>query len=563
LTTRILNETTSRINIAAELKKFSVSHAEQPKAKKDEKLALGRKDLQALYEISQAVNSTLILDHILNKVMLKAVELLHAERGFLMLLDNDGKLKFKTAKKKKKKELIKSDLQISTTIAEGVVKSGKSIYTSDAINDKRFLSKQSVLEINIRSALCVPLKIKGQIIGVVYLDNTSKANIFLKSDLHLFELFADQAAMAIQNAQLYTDLLNLQRYQEAILDKTPVGIIVLGEDGILESHNKAALELLNRILPGIQLQYIESLEVNFLDLLPKREREFWKENIKKSADENLEIPSRRVKTDADDIVIRMRFSPFDHKYKSFNGRIIVFEDITERVLLEQYLVVSEKMVAKGEMAAAIGHELNNYLTTILSSAQLLSKYVEDERYEKVPPKVSSIIDGIDRMKRFTSGLMDFSSLETQKTISSLQAVIDDVVFFVKPQQKFRDINIDVDLPQDLPKIMMDMGQIHQVVLNILVNAADSICENDCSDGKIMIAAKILDEYIHVSIRDNGNGISKEILPRIFQPHITSKKKGHGLGLSNSKRIVNSHSGQIRAENNSGGGAVFTFTLPLR
>ena len=562
MVSRVLNETTSRINIAAELKKFSVSQAEQPLSGKDNNSALGRKDLQALYEISQAVNSTLILDQILNKVMLKAVELLHAERGFLMLLDTDGQLIFKTAHNINKKELIKSDLQISTTIAEGVVKSGKSIYTSDAINDKRFLSKQSVLEMNIRSALCVPLKIKGQIIGVVYLDNSSKANIFLKSDLHLFEMFADQAALAIQNAQLYTDLLNLQNYQEAILDRTPAGIMVLSEDGVIQSHNTAALELLNRILPKVKLQNIESLEINFLDLLPKRERLFWQENITKSADENLEIPSRRVKTGNDDIVIRMRFSPFDHKHNNFSGRIVLLEDITERVLLEQYLVVSEKMVAKGEMAAAIGHELNNYLTTILSSAQLLSKYIEDDRYEKVPAKVTSIIEGIDRMKRFTSGLMDFSSLETSKTLCNLQAVIDDVVFFVKPQQKFRDINIEVNISPDIPDIMMDNGQIHQVILNTLVNAADSICESNCSEGKIVVTADLKDDNVRITISDNGPGISDEIMPRIFQPHITSKKKGHGLGLSNSKRIINSHNGQIRAENNPDRGAVFTFSLPL-
>jgi two-component system sensor kinase FixL len=159
--------------------------------------------------------------------------------------------------------------------------------------------------------------------------------------------------------------------------------------------------------------------------------------------------------------------------------------------------------------------------------------------------------------------MHFSSLETQKTPCSLQAVIDDVVFFVKPQERFRDINIKVDIPQDIPDIMIDMGQIHQVVLNILVNAADSICENDCSEGKIIITAKIEDDNIHIAISDNGMGISDEILPRIFQPHITSKKKGHGLGLSNSKRIINSHNGQIRAENSPDGGAVFTFSLPLR
>jgi len=561
LTPQFQFESTHKISIASELKKFSAPKTDF-KIGDTEEFALGRDDLRVLYEVSRVVNSSLILDEILIIVMKKAIELLKAERGFLMLLDANGDLQFKTAHNINKSELKKSDLQISSSIAAGVVKKGQSIYTSDAMSDTRFSQKQSVLEMNIRSAMCVPLRIKDQIIGVVYLDNSAGANLFLKSDLHLFELFADQAALAIHNAQLYSDVYDLQRLQEGILEKTPVGILVLAENGNTVSFNKAASTLLKKasLLPSSENE--ELLGRNFLELLPPSENEFFKQNIAKSSIKSIEILSRRLKTQSEDIVFRYRFSPFQHVVEKLNGRIIVIEDITEKILLEQYLMLSEKMAAKGEMAAAIGHELNNYLTSISTNAQLLERVIEKGQNEKIPVKVAAILDGIDKMKRFTNGLMDYSALEAQKSPQDILSIIDEVVFFIKPLEKFRRIKIETKIPANAPLVSVDVGQINQVLLNLLMNASEAIVEADIRSGKIILAVEIDNKLLYIRISDNGPGISDETFSNLFKPHITTKKSGHGLGLSTSLRIMKNHGGDITAANNKSGGATFTVTLPL-
>jgi C4-dicarboxylate-specific signal transduction histidine kinase len=523
--------TTSKINIASELKKFSSTTIDHLSGTRKFKInALASQDLQALYEVSKAVNSTLILDDILGLVMLKSVELLKAERGFLMLLDSDNRLKFKTAHNINKKELTNKDLQVSTTLADSVLKTGNSIYTSDALNDERFAKKKSVLEMNIRSAMCVPLRIKEQIIGVVYLDNSSETNIFLKSDLHLFELFADMAALAIQNAQYFSELSSSQRFQEAILEKTPVGIMVIDGGGGLRSYNQTAREILSQAFRSPEKDWRDLDNENILQQLSAKERKFWEDNIAKAGKKTVEINSHMIKTGGGELVVRIHFSPFSLGADDSGGRIIIIEDITQRTLIEKYLVVSEKMVAKGEMAAAIGHELNNYLTTIMSSAQLLPRYIESDRIEKVSEKVNSIVDGIERMKRFTRGLMDFSALETEKSLNDLVPIIDDVVFFVKPQQRFNFITIEVNVPPDMPAMMMDASQIHQVLLNLLFNAADALNSSDKKEGSVEISVTYNKSEVTIGVIDNGPGIPEEMFPHLFESHITSKEKGHGLGL---------------------------------
>jgi K+-sensing histidine kinase KdpD len=545
------NGTTSKINIASELKKFSTTTIDHLSGTRKLKInALASQDLQALYEVSKAVNSTLILDDILGLVMLKSVELLKAERGFLMLLDSDNRLKFKTAHNINKKELTNKDLQVSTTLADSVLKTGNSIYTSDALNDERFAKKKSVLEMNIRSAMCVPLRIKEQIIGVVYLDNSSETNIFLKSDLHLFELFADMAALAIQNAQYFSELSSSQRFQEAILEKTPVGIMVIDGGGSLKSYNQTAREILSQAFKSPNKDWGDLDNASVLQQLPAKERKFWEDNIAKAGKKTVEIGSHMIKTGGDELVVRIHFSPFSMGTDDSGGRIIIIEDITQRTLIEKYLVVSEKMVAKGEMAAAIGHELNNYLTTIMSSAQLLPRYIESDRIEKVSEKVDAIVDGIERMKRFTRGLMDFSALETEKSLNDLVPIIDDVV-------------IQANIPPDMPAIMMDASQIHQVLLNLLFNAADALNSVGNKEGLVEISVTYNKKEVTVRVIDNGPGIPEEMFTHLFESHITSKEKGHGLGLSTCKKIVEGHGGEIKASNNPNGGAGFTITLPMR
>jgi len=219
---------------------------ENPRIEQDDHKTKSFEDLKAVLQVSLAANSSLVLEDILKIVMEKAIELLSAERGFLMLLDDNGELRFKTAHNISKEAMTEEDFRISNSIANEVASSGKAVFTSDAQTDERFANQKSVLELHLRSIMCVPLKIKNRVIGVIYLDNSSQAKLFIKSDLYLFQLFGQQAAQAIHNATLYDHLLDLKVYNEKVVNNSPVGIIVIDSTYNLVSINDAALHALEK-----------------------------------------------------------------------------------------------------------------------------------------------------------------------------------------------------------------------------------------------------------------------------------------------------------------------------
>jgi len=553
----------TNFSISTELKKLNLGgDTAELKSTKAPDNGVGYDDLASLYDVSQAVNSTLILDDILDIVMTRSVKLLNAERGFLMLLDDQDKLQFKTAHNIKKEQLDSKDMKISTTVADMVVKTGEAVYTSDAQVDDRFSQKASIIDLNIRSAMCVPLKIQKNVIGVLYLDNSSQANIFLKQDLKLFEMFAAQAALAIYNARLYTEVLKLQKYQENILVNTPVGIIAVDADNRVTMINEAAENILKRL--GWFDGPVGSQDRPITDIVP---RNYWgglRDVLIKAKGMPVEISRLSVEKDGDECVLKIKCCPFINYNSEFSGHVIMLEDITEQVVMEQYLILSEKFIAKGEMAAAIGHELNNYLTAISTNAQLLGLNVDKGNQDNIHNKINVIVENVDHIKRFTDGLMDFSSLESKPVPYDLKRLIDDLVFFVHPQNAFRQVAFDVNISNDLPQVFIDVGQIHQVLLNLFINAADVFSEFKNGIGHIRVDAESIPDrrVIKMCISDDGPGIKPDILLKIFEPHITSKKNGHGFGLWTCQRILKNHGGKVTAYNAPGGGAVFEIILPI-
>jgi two-component system sensor histidine kinase AtoS len=135
---------------------------------------------------------------------------------------------------------------------------------------------------------------------------------------------------------------------------------------------------------------------------------------------------------------------------------------------------------------------------------------------------------------------------------------------VHPQHAFKQVTFDVQIPESLPQVFIDVGQIHQVLLNLFINAADVFAEYTDSIGVIKVMAESIDEdrNLKITIIDNGPGITGEILPKIFEPHITSKKDGHGFGLWTCQRIIRNHGGSVTAYNSSESGAVFEIVLPI-
>ncbi|MEZ5358171.1 MAG: ATP-binding protein [Candidatus Zixiibacteriota bacterium] len=520
-------------------------------------------DLKAVLEISLAINSSFILEDMLQVVMEKAVEFLSAERGFIMLLDNSGKLQFKTAHNIRKEETREAHFKISNSIANRVAQTGKSVYTSDAQEDERYANQKSVVELHLRSIMCVPLKIKNVVIGIIYLDNSSQAKLFLKSDLYLFELFAQQAAIAIHNAQLYNRLSCLKRYNEDIIEQSPVGIIVIDSDYNLVTINDASLKIFQVNKGQISASGNEDKQGRFIDIIPDAEYDRWRKMIEPVLSGLGDFEEDRYfhNTGYEEKVLSIKISLTNSLPNKSTGAILVIEDITEKVILEKYVILSEKLVAKGEMAASIGHELNNFLTIISNNAELMQINIERQHYDKVEHNTKMVVENIQKIKRFTDGLMDFSKLETEMVSYNIRHLLENLLFTIKPQRKFADIDLSLHCAPHLPEVKLDVGQIQQVLLNFLNNAVDALKEAEEPFIKMNCTIDEQNKLVVISVEDNGCGMPEHVKEKIFEARFTTKEDGHGLGLSNSYKIIRNHGGDIKVDSTAGEGTVFSVYLP--
>jgi signal transduction histidine kinase len=232
---------------------------------------------------------------------------------------------------------------------------------------------------------------------------------------------------------------------------------------------------------------------------------------------------------------------------------------------QERLVRSEVLAAMGEMARGIGHELNNQLVPIHGRAQMLLKDAERARFDNVARHAQIILDQSRRMADLSTTLRDFG--RTKLTVESvdLNALISTTMEFVRTQNRFDPIEWELRLRPDLPAVRADKASIQRVLINLFLNAADAMEEAGADGKRVLSVTSEWDERsrrVSVQVSDTGPGIAAAILPRLFRPNVSGKKRGTGLGLSTSHHIVEIHDGSLVAENLPGSGACFTMTLPI-
>jgi signal transduction histidine kinase len=228
------------------------------------------------------------------------------------------------------------------------------------------------------------------------------------------------------------------------------------------------------------------------------------------------------------------------------------------------MIASERLAAKGEMAAEIAHEINNYLAAISGRAQLFLMNAATTTPEKAQEGARIIFEQARQMGILVKGLLDFSHKEARLQPTRLNEVVRRTVEFITPQNKYERVAFELDLDPGLPDLSLDPAQIQQVLLNLFSNAADAIGATGRTDPRIVVRTRITaGDGIELTVEDNGPGIPEGALTKLFEPAFTTKPEGHGFGLSTCYRIVRNHGGTITAENAPREGARFTVLLPTR
>lgn len=303
--------------------------------------------LQALASIGQVVNSTLEIDEVLQIVMDTIVRLTGAERGFLMLRDKDGEMHTRIARNWEQESINKNEFAISRTIVQRVIDTGEAVLTTNAREDPRFGGQESIIAFNLRSILCVPLMVKTDLIGVIYTDNRIRTGIFTEADRDLMIAFANQAAVAIENARLFSSLkqtlaevTELKNLMDDVFASIASGVITADVQDQITLCNRAAASILGHASAEIVGRKFEEIIPAFAsDIQPHLQAVREKEQPIVGLELSRKLPERGS------VDWRLNLSPLKDAGQKTQGVAIVLDDLTEQKRLEAQRKLFERMVS--------------------------------------------------------------------------------------------------------------------------------------------------------------------------------------------------------------------------
>lgn len=305
--------------------------------------------LQALAGIGQVVNSTLEVDEVLQIVMDTIVRLTGAERGFLMLRDElgDGEMVIRIARNWEHESINQNEFAISRTVIQRVIDSGEAVLTTNAQEDPRFGGQESIIAFSLRSILCVPLSVKSQLIGVIYTDNRIRTGIFSESERDLLLDFANQAAVSIENARLFSSLkrtlqevTELKNLMDDVFASIVSGVITADVQDQITLCNRAASSILGRTSAEIVGHPLGEIMPTFAnDILPHLD------SVRKTDQPIVGLELSQKLPERGNVDWRFNLSPLKDAEQKTQGVAIVLDDMTERKKLEAQRGLLQRMVS--------------------------------------------------------------------------------------------------------------------------------------------------------------------------------------------------------------------------
>jgi PAS domain S-box-containing protein len=380
----------------------------------------------------------------------------------------------------------------------------------------------------------------------------------LEEDVALIELLAGYVGAALENVSLFESLAakakqyeNLQQFSENILESINVGLIAVDLEDRVQSVN-TPLELMYP-LPFRQCRGRRLEEIFSGELMAEISRSREDAGIRTLYRHRVQLEGGQEK------VLNIAIAPLLSKNCEWIGRLMIFDDVTDRVTLEAQLAQAEKLSSIGLLAAGVAHEVNTPLTVISTQAQMLAKQMprEDTNFRTV----EKIIRQTFRASEIVNSLLNFSRTKGAAFAPvEVNQIIQDTLLLLDHQLKSARVAVERHLEPGLPLIHGNADKLQQVFLNLFLNAKDAMPEG----GQLRITSWTEDSRVRIEIRDTGVGISPDHLRHIYDPFFTTKEpgRGTGLGLAVSYGIIHEHAGRIQAESRPGLGTRFELQFPV-
>lgn len=400
-----------------------------------------------------------------------------------------------------------------------------------------------------------------EIIQLIFWEDTSHENLqflyFSRGVIVSLSLMIWAAWTVYNYRAIYQEKLDIaeEKYRN-IVEHSADAIISLSQDDRITSWNTGAEQIFGWKRDEIIGEPITVIIPD--DLIQKKELEClrfgmtYRGYVTNYRTERLAKENRRI-------LVTLTESYIRDETDEIIGRSQIMRDLTDLKIREEQVQQSERLATVGHMAAGVAHEVGNPLTAISSLVQVCQRKTDDEFIQQ---QLGKVRDHIQRINNIVRDLVDFSrpsSLETEQM--SVNEIINAAVGLMKHDARCRNVEFKLKPASNLPKIEGVPDQLHQVIVNLLLNAVDAM--QDVEDPVITIRTEYQHPQIELSISDIGQGIPEEQQDRIFEPFYTTKEvgKGTGLGLSVSHGIVSKMGGTINVDSEEGEGTTFTITLP--
>ena len=411
----------------------------------------------------------------------------------------------------------------------------------------------------------VPCAVRSKLVAVIGLGRAKDGSLLSSEDLEILKTVSGYIAVAIENSSLYEqqkrqteELSLLKEFNESIVESVNVGLLAVDENGRITRCNSTFEELMG--LPRDEVSgklfeevFDESFAYNLNNILGKSK---WHLTEIRNA-----YKMHAYDSHGKSLMLNVAVAPLRSVSNSQSGAIVVLENVSSRVKLEETLQQSEKLSSIGLLAAGVAHEVNTPLTGVSSYTQMLLGMVPE-----TDPKhalLQKMQRQTDRATNIVSNLLNFSRIGsvTESAELNVNLLLDDTLQLLEPQIRKSNIEIVKNYSSDVHPVFGNGGKLQQVFTNLILNARDAMI----GGGKITLRTDLVgDDEIKIEVTDNGEGIPPENLGKIFDPFFTTKGVGNGtgLGLAVTYGIVQEHGGTIEAFSENGNGTTFMLSFPV-